>query len=211
MVAEAALHAKMDSHLPWQTAVGHATTRNSHTRRCQARWRPSVASVSLGQPCVGRHLKRRDKGSLQPKAKMAMVLVASRGGSGEGRKEKGGWRGWPAVEPLWRWRRVKGGTGGMASDRTVAGWEEGEGSMDGDAMEGKGRAERRGIMGKKAAIDTDSAMASLSLDDMKAVRERLCMALIFWQLVLPLLWLTLPWILPRTDFILRRRPASRDL
>ncbi len=99
----------------------------------------------------------------------------------------------------------------MASGRTVAGWEEGEGSMDGDAMEGKGRAERKGIMGKKAGIDTDSAMASLSPDDMKAVRERLCMALIFWQLVLPLLWLTLLWILPRTDFILRRRPASRDL
>ncbi len=59
-------------------------------------------------------------------------------------------------------------------------------------------------MGKKAAIDTDSAMASLSLDDMKAVRERLCMALIFWQLVLPLLWLILPWIFPGTDFILRR-------
>ncbi len=93
MVAEAALHAKMDSHLPWQTAVGHATTRNSHTRRCQARWRPSVASVSLGQPCVGRHLKRRDKGSLQPKAKMAMVLVASWGGEvekGGRRREDGG-------------------------------------------------------------------------------------------------------------------------
>ncbi len=62
---------------------------------------------------------------------------------------EGGMGGRQAVEPLWGWRTVKGGTGVTASGRTAVGWE-GEGGREyGWGCKG---GEGRGDLGPEAVV-----------------------------------------------------------